>query len=180
MPDRVKGAVKLSQNRAPDLAGQIGLVLKPTSFWGRLIAWWTNSPAYHTVLAIDNVRCISAEPGGARYREISLYPEIVFSHFDLTEEQRDNIVDWGIRHLGTSYNFAEDIAIGIGLRFGMKTPLWIQRYLSSDYILNCSQLCDAAYFNADIDLFTDHRLSGAVFPGSYVPLWVAKGWMKCP
>lgn len=161
----------------PDLAGQIGLVGNPTHFWPHVISWATHSPVYHTVLAVDNLRCVSAEPGGARLRMNNEWPHIVWSDFDLTEAQRDTITEWGIAHLGTPYNFVDDIAIGLGTVFGWATPMWLQRYLSSDYTLECAQLVDSAYAAAGIHLFDDGRLPGAVFPASYVPIFTAHGWM---
>ncbi len=161
-----------------DLTGQIGLVCEPTSFWPWLIATVTRSPVYHTVVAIDNVRCVSAEPGGARLREISRYKHIVFSRFELTEEQRDDIVDWALAHLDVPYGFFSDIAIFLGLKLGLKTPKWIARYLSTDQVMMCSQLCDSAYAENGVHIFTDGRLPSAVWPGSYVPLWKRRGWWK--
>ncbi len=161
-----------------DYTAQIGLVPHPVRFWPRLIAWATHSTVYHTVLAIDNTRSISAEPGGAVFRPLNYWPDTIWSQFDLTPEQQEDITDWGVRHKNTPYNFLDDAAIGIALVFGMHTPKWVARYLSSDYSLECAQLCDAAYEFAGRPLFDDGRLPGAVYPGSFEPIWRANGWMK--
>ncbi len=160
-----------------DYTAQIGLVPHPVRFFPRLIAWATHSTVYHSVLAIDNTRSISAEPGGAVFRPLNYWPDTIWSDFDLTPEQQEDITDWGVKHIHTSYNFLDDAAIGIAMVFGLHTPKWIQRYLSSEYSLECGQLVDAAYLAAGIHLFRDDRLPGAVYPGSFEPIFHAHGWM---
>lgn len=161
----------------PDYTGQIGLVPHPVHFWPRVIAWATHSTVYHSVLAVDNTRAVSAEPGGAVFRPLNFWLDTIWSDFDLTDEQRENISDWGVKHIHTPYNFIDDLAIGLAMVFGLHTPKWLQGYLSSDYVLECAQLCDSAYRAAGIQLFDGGRLPGAVFPGSFVPIFTAHGWM---
>jgi hypothetical protein len=162
----------------PDFTSQIGLVPHPIRFMPRLIAWATHSPVYHSVLAVDNTRAVSAEPGGAVFRPLNFWPDTIWSDFDLTAEQHKDITDWAVQHIHTPYNFADDLAIGLALVFKLRTPKWIQRYLSSDFVLECGQLCDSAYRAAGIELFNDGRLPGAVYPGSFVPIFQQNGWMK--
>lgn len=160
-----------------DLTAQIGLVPHPVRILPRLIAWATRSTVYHSVLAIDNTRAISAEPGGAVYHPLDYWPDTIWSHFALTAEQREDITDWGINHYGARYNYLDDLIIGLALIFGIHAPTWMQQYLSSDYILECGQLCDSAYRAGGIQLFDDGRLPGAVYPGSFVPIFTEHGWM---
>jgi uncharacterized protein YycO len=161
----------------PDFTGQIGLIAHPRGFWPRVIAWATRSPFYHSVLAVDNTRAVSAEPGGAVFRPLNFWPDTIWSDFDLTAEQKEDITDWAVNHIRTPYNFLDDLAIGLALIFGLHTPKWIQSYLSSDYTLECAQLCDAAYRAAGIQLFDDGRLPGAVYPGLFAPIWQKNHWM---
>lgn len=161
----------------PDRTGQIGLVPHPVRFWPRVIAWATHSTVYHSVLAVDNTRAVSAEPGGAVFRPLNFWPDTIWSQFELTPEQREDIADWAVAHIGTAYNFLDDLAIGLAMVFGIHTPKWIQRYLSSDYTMECAQLCCQAYTEAGIDLFTDGRPPGAVYPGSFEPVFRTHGWM---
>lgn len=160
------------------LAGQIGLVPHPVAFWPRAIAWVTRSTVFHTVLAFDDVRCLSAEPGGAVVRSVTAWPDVIWSRFELTDEQLDDIVDWGIAHWGVPYGFFTDVAVALALLLGWSTPRWVARYLSTDQVMNCSQLCDSAYLAAGIHLFDDGRLPSAVYPGSFVPLFKERGWMR--
>lgn len=161
-----------------DYTGQIGLVPHPVRFWPRAIAWATHSIVYHTVLAIDNTRTISAEPGGAVFRPLNFWPDTIWSHFDLTPEQQEDITNWGVRHIHTPYGWFTDAADALALLLGLRTPKWVARYLSSEYVMNCSQLCDSAYRDAGIQLFDDGRLPSAVYPGSFEPIWRAHGWMS--
>lgn len=159
-----------------DLTGQIGLVPHPMGFWPHIIAWVTRSTVYHSVLAIDDDTAISAEPGGAVLRPVDFWPDTIWSHYDLTATQAHSIREWGISHLDTPYGWLTDITIGLALLFKLRTPHWIAVYLSSDRRMNCSQLCDQAYSQAGIELFTDGRLPSAVYPGSFVPLFKVAGW----
>jgi len=158
-----------------DLTGQIGIVPHPHTFVEHAIDIITKSPVYHSVLAISETQCVSCEPGGARLRNISDYPDAYWSAFQLTIKQRDIIVAFGLSKLRYPYGWFADLAIAIALVSGTKTPLWIQRYLNSGRRYECAQLCDAAYNAADIHFFVG-IIPAAVFPGMFIPIWKSHGW----
>lgn len=158
------------------IRGQIGLVFQPTSFIERLVCNITRSKSYHCVLAITDYVAVSAEPGGAVLRPTDYWPNTVWSQFALSEADVTAITAIGAGFIGTPYNFLDDLMIGIGIAYRYKAPLWIRKWLSSDSSLECAQLCDSAYEHAGLHIFDDGRLPGAVFPGSFEPIWKANGW----
>jgi hypothetical protein len=154
-----------------DLTGQIGLVYGPQSWQQRLICWVTNSPVYHCVIATSNDTCVGAEEPHPIERPISHFGNIVWSDFDLTDEQRRGIVQWVSEHMDATYNTTDDVAIGIERLMHEHTPKRILRRLSSSQHLQCAQLCDASYtYGAGIQVFRNHRYFGAVAPADFVPL----------
>lgn len=157
--------------------GQIAIV--STSGWvGRLVQRATGSAYNHSVVAISNTHCVSAEPGGAVIRPISYYRSdgVVWSRFDLTRDQRDRVSTWAFEHVGVEYDYAGFVAIGATKLLGPFAPRWLLRYVATHDRLICSYLCDLALQAADIHLFRDHRPEGAVTPGSFGKVFVARGW----
>ena len=84
------------------ITGQIGLRRHSGGWVGKAIEWATRSHTHHVVVAVSETVCISAEPGGARYRPITDYPSLVWSRFGLTTAQQDLIRDAAAdyEHLG--------------------------------------------------------------------------------
>lgn len=162
-----------------DLTGQVAIIHAPTGWAGRIVQIITRSHWNHTVTMISNTRCVSAEPGGVRTRNISHYTdneEVVWSQLELTPAQRHTIRRWSLDHLGDRYNWLAYIAIGIALTTGRATPRWLRRWLDNSDDLICSQACDMALQAANIHLFKDHRVAGAVHPGSFGAYFHEHGW----
>ena len=159
-----------------ELAGQIGLCYT-TGFWGRVIRAVTGSHYNHTVIAISDTECIGAEPGGVRVRPITAFPDVVWSKFPLTLPQQVSVVTFAKTELGVRYNYADDLFIGIALLTREHTPRWISRVLSDPDSWQCAQLADAALQRAGVHVFRDDRPYGAVYPGSFVPVFQAFGWL---
>ena len=160
----------------PELTAQIGLCYT-TGFWGRVIRAVTKSHYNHTVIAISETQCAGAEPGGVRIRPIASFPDVVWSQFPYTLAQQVEIVTFAKTELGVRYNYLDDLFIGIALLTREHTPRWIERVLSDPDSWQCAQLADAALQRAGIHVFTDDRPFGAVYPGSYVEVWKAFGWL---
>jgi hypothetical protein len=158
------------------LTGQIGLIPHNGEFIPEAIAWITRSHVSHTIVAISETECLGAEPLGARIRPISDFPDAIWSHFNNDPGQTAAIVDWTYAHEGTPYSYLDDAAIGIALLSGIPTPGFVRRYLDDTGHYECAQLADLAYQAAGIHLFDDSRVPGAVFPGSYEPIWKSRGW----
>jgi hypothetical protein len=154
-----------------DRTGQIGLVPHPQTLVECGIDWATSSPVFHAVCGISATECMSAEPGGARTRQLTEYPDAYWSDFPLTEPERTAIVAKANDMLGTPYGWFADAAIFVAL----KTPFRID----SDKRTECAQLCDTAYSAAGIHLF-EHVLPSAVYPGMFVPIFEKNGWMPKP
>ena len=160
-----------------ELAGQVGLCYT-TGFWGTVIRKVTKSHYNHAVIRISETECVGAEPGEVRRRPITDFPDVVWSHFPLTSKQRDRVVWFAKTELGVRYNYADDLFIGIALLSRQHTPLWISRILSDPDSWQCAQLADAALQRAGVHVFTDDRPYGAVYPGSFVPVFQAFGWLQ--
>ena len=160
-----------------DLTGQIGLVPHPKSFVEWAIQVVTRSPVHHAILGISPTQCISDEPHGPIIRDIADFPDAYWSYFDHTPEQSAEIVAWGHAHVKTKYGYFADAALFLWLVLGIHTPGWLARYLNNGTHFECAQFCDAAYQAAGIHLFNDGRLPSAVYPGSFVPIFRANGWM---
>ena len=158
------------------ITGQIGLIPHGGTFIPEAIAWITKSPVSHTIVAISETECLGAEPLGARIRPINDFPNAIWSHFELTNTQRADIVNWTYDHEGTPYSYLDDAAIGIALLSHIPTPAFVRHYLDNTGHYECAQLADLAYQAAGIHLFDDGRVPGAVFPGSYEPIWKTNGW----
>lgn len=160
-----------------DTTAQIGLV-RTNGFVGSLIRLITGSPVNHVVIGISPTHHIGAEPGGVRIRPNSDWDQIIWSEFDLTLRQKYRIVRFVKDRLDFAYSYLTDFAIAVEFITGIRTPTWIERYLSSDYVYECAQLAHAAYLSASEDLLHDaYRLPGRVHPGVFVPVFRKRGWI---
>ena len=158
------------------ITGQVGLIASDGAFMGRMVAWASRSNWCHCVVAISETHCVSAEPGGARVRPISFYPEIVWSAFPMRPGQRRRAVRFAIKCVGVPYAWSDFVAAGIALVTRTKTPEWLRAHVAGTDSLICSQLCDLALQAAGIHVFFDERPAGAVIPASFGKVFVARGW----
>jgi hypothetical protein len=157
------------------LTGQIGLRRHSTGWVGKCIEWATNSHTHHVVVAVSETVCISAEPGGARYRPIKDYPELVWSHYGLTEDQRTLIRDAAAEYEGRPYNYAIYGPLLWQRISGRKVDGWVAEWLAHRPNENCSQLVDDIYTMAGLHLFPD--ISQLVTPGDFERLFARLGWL---
>lgn len=159
------------------ITGQIGLRRHGSGFIARAIEWATYSHTHHAIVAVSPTECVSAEPGGVRYRPISDYPHVDWSCFDLTDEQRGNIV-LHARNLAdtrTPYNFAVYPFLLAGRLTGLNVPKWISQWLQRRPHQDCSQLSDSVYSASGIELLpADNVLTT---PGDLERIWVERGWL---
>ena len=151
----------------------IGLV-RGTGFMPWLIRLVTRSPYAHAFLWVG-AGIVEAEPSGARavpqhYGDVYWCTALSDR---LLNAQRNLAVSWALAQTktrggkGTPYSFVDDAEIGFVSLFGW-APRWMRRRLASTRTLMCSQLCDAAYAAAGVQLFADGRPAGGVAPGD---LW---------
>jgi hypothetical protein len=158
--------------------GQIGVV-HSTDWFARIISLFEGgSPATHCILALEDGYCIGAEPGGARIRNISSFPDVAWSAFPLTPDQTHDIVAFGRSLEGTPYDYIGDAWIGLSLLLGERhVPKWMERQLAGTDRLQCAQLVDYVYLTCGIHLFRDGRVPGAVYPASFIPMFQKRGWL---
>lgn len=159
--------------------GQVGIVHSKRAGMGRLVQLVTGSHWNHTVVAINDTQCVSAEPGGAIVRPIAYYTrdhDVVWSRFELTHTQRWRIATWARHHRGVEYGYGDFIAAGISSITRRATPAWLRRIVARPDRLICSQLCDLALQAGDVHLFQDNRPAGAVTPADFGREYRAHGW----
>lgn len=160
-------------------AGQIWI--GATNGWAApIIRWVTRSPVNHVKVGLNDNLDIGAEPGGARIRLQRDYQGGYWSRLDLTDEQRAQIVALATELENTPYNWYDDLLIPLVIwldKRGIAYPKWLQRHISTVATLQCAQLADLVYETADIHIFNDGRVPGAVYPGSFVAIFKAHGWM---
>ena len=158
-----------------DLTGQIGLRRYSTGWVGRCIEWATYSHTHHVVVAISATACISAEPGGVRYRAISDYPHLDWSRFDLSPDQQQAITNAAHTYTGRPYNFAIYPPLLWQRITGRKVDGWVARWLSRRPNENCSQLSDDVYTRAGFHLFPN--IPELVTPGDFERYFNGRGWL---
>lgn len=139
---------------------------------GRLIrvGQWLNGDGFrdyeHAFLVLDDNELVEAEPGGARLRSLDDYAAagVVYSSWPLDDPQRAAIVAAGRDMLGTPYSALDYLAIALH-RFHIPAP-GLRSYIATSHHTICSQLVDACYMFAGVQLFADGRWPGWVTPAS--------------
>jgi uncharacterized protein YycO len=142
---------------------------------GGNIGWWINlgqaltrdaSRYTHAFVVLDDETVVEAMPSGARIAPLANYLEpdqAIFSHFDLTDFQREGIVRHARSFVGTPYGFSNYLSLAL-VHYGIR-PNWLLKYVRSNNRMICSQLVDEAYLRAGVHLFSDGRDPGDVTPG---------------
>lgn len=132
------------------------------------IGEWLNGDGFskysHAGVLLDDGNVIEAEPGGARIRPVTEYPIdlMVWSSWDLTDEQRAAIVAAARKYEGVPYSFLDYFAIA-GHRFHLPIP-GLRRYIASTKHMICSQMTDQIYLDSGQHMFADGRWPGFVDP----------------
>ena len=158
-----------------DLTGQVGLLRFGHGVVPQGIMWATDSHTYHVVVAVSDSMCISAEPGGVRYRAISDYGHVDWSRFDLSREQKRAIINAAHDMIGRPYNYAIYPPLLFQKLTGHKVDGWVAKWLAERPNENCSQLSTDIYAHTGIHLF--NQLAEITTPGDFERLFVARGWL---
>jgi hypothetical protein len=158
------------------ITGQVGLVPADEKLRGRIVAWAMRSYWCHMIVAVSETHCVSAEPGGARVRPMSDYDEICWSKFPMRPSQRRRSVRFALSRIGVPYAWIDWFAVGVALITRTKTPEWLRSFVADNDRLLCSQLADLSLQAAGIPVFFDERPAGAVTPGSFAKVFIARGW----
>jgi hypothetical protein len=117
--------------------------------------------------------CVEAEPGGARYGNVTSYKHTLISDAPVQLEMArcPNAYEVEIRRdvtleahqlIGTPYSALDYAALAL-LHLHLPSG-WVRRRVQKSGHMICSQLCDAVFDRAGIHLFTDGRLPGDVMP----------------
>jgi hypothetical protein len=159
-----------------DRTGQVGLYHQ-TGFWPWVISTVTGSYWNHMVTGINATECASAQGNGVQRHQISDYPGMVWSEFPETQLARHKVAQFAADQLGKPYAYLDDFLIGIGLLTRSKTPTWILKRLRSGQRWECASLADAALQHGGVNVFTDGRPYGAVYPGSFEQVFRDYGWL---
>lgn len=161
------------------LAGQIGVVTGAVTPFDKVVSWATKSPAVHAVVAISETECMSMESEGATIASVDSWPNrIIWSKFELTDEQRQGIVDWAMARKGKPYAWLDDFIIGIHDLTGWRIPPVLAERLSGDKRYQCSELSTCAlFYGAGIRIFP-RMYPGEVSPGDLLNYFIEQGWVN--
>lgn len=160
-----------------DLTGQIGLCMNGTTLIAKGIEWATDSHTHHVFVVIGPYLCVSAEPGGVRYRPLSYFEHAHFSDIGLTEDEKARIVAAAMDYVkdGTPYNYAIYPPLLFQKLTGHKVDGWVAEWLSKRPNENCSQLSDDIYTKAGFHLFPD--IAEIVTPGDFERKFIELGFL---
>ena len=148
------------------ITGQVGIITKNPTWYGRAVQFFTHSPAYHTVYAISETECVSAETPRVRRRQIDEFDGIVWLNEPMSADQVHAAVEFVIDQLGKPYAYLDILFLLIASITKTRTPPWIIDRLISTNQWFCSELCDAALNAALINLFPG-RPACAVTPADF-------------
>lgn len=132
----------------------------------------------HTAIMINNTECVGAEPGGARKRPVTDFPDRLISRIPYTAKQRQIAAQFVTDRIGTPYAYADIALIAVAILTKQATPAWLERELVDDKHWICSSLDDAAINAAGIHLFNDNRPPAAVYPANLAFELTARGWVR--
>lgn len=126
------------------LTGQVGLVADKRFWMGRAILRITRWQYHHTIIAISDDVCVSAEPGGVQRRPITDYTGVVWSNYAMTDKQAHMVAGISECSLGVRYDYLACIAHAVAAITRTDTPTWIQQWLANRAPTTCSSLAQAA------------------------------------
>lgn len=123
---------------------------------------------------------LEAEPGGARVGNVSEYSHIYWCENIAAKYGKalNDVVAAAQKYIGVPYSFLDYQAIAMH-RLHIPGGRPLREYVESTKHMICSQLCDQAYFDANIQLFEDGRWQGYVTPLDLYTLDRALGASGC-
>lgn len=116
----------------------------------------------HAFIVAENNQIVEAEVSGARVSTLAEFPTATFSSWNLSAQQRDDVVKAAYAAVGTPYSFADYVAIAVH-KLRLPVP-GLRKYVESSKHMICSQLVDWCYQQAGVQLFSDDRWNGYVTP----------------
>lgn len=129
---------------------------------------WRN--VQHAFVLVDDNMVVEAEPGGARHVSLDEYKDeqVIWSYWDLTDDQRAAIVAAAMSLIGTPYSFLDYGSLA-ARRLHIPIP-GLRKYIQDTGHMICSQLTDEAYRLGGQQMFADHRWAGDVDPLELYPV----------
>lgn len=131
-----------------------------------LIRVGTRSKYDHAFIICDDGQIIEAQPGGARWAQLSDYDGelVVFDTAEpMTQAQRIAVVSKAITLLGTPYGWTDIARLALrclGLQWG-----WLTKAADNERAMICSQLVAACGAAAGLDWQCGREAPAAVTPG---------------
>lgn len=127
----------------------------------------------HAFIVLHDGQIVEAMPGGAKFASLDKYPEVVFSKYELTLDQRDAICEAAIRMEGTPYSFLDYLSLFLSHLSNKRWVPWrwawlpriIRKRVASSGHMICSQLCAEAYRQAGLDLTYGKEIPQDLTPG---------------
>jgi hypothetical protein len=160
-----------------DLTGQVGILPKPKTAVARAIAAITSSHSYHMVVHAGRGQVVSADPGGVKLWAANLYPDAVWSKFDIRGLQAQTIAEWARAQVGRDYAYVDDALIGCERLLRIRFPNWVRRSYEYTERWQCAQLATGALLQGGIDPWpNDPDSLGDRAPGDYERLFIRRGW----
>lgn len=127
--------------------GDFGLV-RTTGLVAALIRLGTRSPANHAFVYVGDNQIVEAQPNGACVSPADKYARVRWSSFDLSDEQRDRIVQAALAQVGAPYGWL-DIAVITMASFGVDMG-WAAHRVNALGNRICSQLVAVSYAAAGV------------------------------
>lgn len=150
-------------------AGQVGIVTKRPGWYGRIVQWFTGSPAFHTVFATSELVCVSAETPRIQLRPLSWFEGIVWTDVTYASEaNRDRAVAFALLQVGKPYAYWDIVLLVVARILKGRTPWPILARVQDRAQWFCSELCDAALEAGGVELFPEDRPPQAVTPADFL------------
>lgn len=137
-------------------AGQVGVLTKNPGLYGRLVQWFTGSPAFHTIFAVDGHVCVSAETPTIRLRPLSHFRDVVWLNVEYpSAAKREDAIDFALGTVGKPYAYWDIVLLVISKILKKKTPQRILDRIQDRRQYFCSELTDDALQVGGVNLFPD-------------------------
>lgn len=151
--------------------GQVGILTKNPGWYGRLVQWFTGSPAYHAVFVTSDRLCVSAETPRIMMRPLSHFDGNGIVWTDVTyasDAARESAVRFAFGQVGKPYAYWDIVLLVVARILKTKTPKRILRRVQDRRQWFCSELCDAALEAGGVELFPMDRPPQAVTPADFL------------
>ncbi|AEW47204.1 hypothetical protein BCP78_0197 [Bacillus phage BCP78] len=131
-----------------DLQAADVIFYRPTGFIGRVISYFTKSPYSHVALAINANTIIEAD----RFTKTRIVPieydkniTHIYRLENLTQEEREKIVELATSLEGTDYDYAQILEMFVRIVFRIKRTLF-----NNQKKLTCSEVVDRSFYLAGV------------------------------